>query len=151
MNGPTIELWEGIGFGVIISFPSGVRYSNQTAGTACFHPSLEGVYVPLANDYDFANGRLLSPDVALHDYFAGPPHRGSGAWREGLDEKDATFIEGVLEHRRLSSFLKIDRARLAESHEAWVWGIVTGEEADSVFSGFGPYPRAAVLTWDNTD
>ena len=150
MAEPIIELWGGVGFGVIISFPSGVRYSNQTGGTACLHPLLEGVYVPLSNDCTVPRGELLSPETELFAHFEGPKHRGTGAWREGLDENDAGFIEAMLMRWRLSSFLSLDRTRLVDSHEAWVWSIVTGEEG-SVFSGLGPYPRAAVLTWTNTD
>ncbi|MDI1444498.1 DUF6210 family protein [Polyangium sp. 6x1] len=74
---PTVELWQGVGFGAILSFPSG--------------------------------------------------------WG-------------------LSRFITVDRARLADSHEAWVWALVTSDGDDLAgFSGFGPYPRPAVLTWSNSD
>jgi hypothetical protein len=144
-----IELWEGIGFGAIISFPSGVHYSNQAGGTSCLHPTLEGVYVPLSNDYAIPTGPLLGPEKELFAYFEGPKHRGTGA-TGGLDEADAAFIESVLARWRLSATLEVDRARLLESHEAWVWATVIAETG-SPFSGLGPYPRPAILTWSNSD
>lgn len=149
---PIVELWGSVGFGAILSFPSGVLYANQTGGTACLHPTLEGIYIPLANDCTHPGGQLLGPEVELGAYFEGPKHGGTGAIR-GLDSEDAAFIEMVLSRWNLSSFITLDRARLADSHEAWVWAIVTSDDGDDlpVFSGFGPYPRPAVLTWSNSD
>ncbi len=147
---PTIELTEGVGFGAILCFASGVQYGNQTGGTCCLRSSVEGVFVPLANDFAQPGGELLGPDSDLFAYFEGPKHQGAGA-TGGLDEEDAVFIDAVLGRWRLSNQLQVDRARLHDSHEAWVWAIVTGEEDSGVFTGFGPYPRAAVLTWTNTD
>ena len=144
MTAPTIRLWDGIGLGAIISFPTGVVYSNQTGGFSCLHPELEGAYVPLDAD----------AGEKLYAYFEGPKHRGTGA-TGGLDAEDAGFIEMLLAERRLSAFISVDRSRLQESHEAWVWALVTCDGGDNVttalFAELGPYPRPAVLTWDNTD
>ena len=144
MTKPKNELWDGIGLGAIVSFPTGVLYSNQTGGTSCLHPELEGAYIPL--DADLGE--------ELYAYFAGPKHRGTGA-TGGLDSEDAAFIEMLLAKRRLSTFISLDRNRLHESHEAWVWAMLTGDGGGTpdctLFAGLGPYPRAAVLTWDNTD
>jgi hypothetical protein len=45
-----IELWDiledGL-LGVIVPLKTGVVWSNQTGGTCCAHPELEGIYVPL--------------------------------------------------------------------------------------------------------
>lgn len=148
---PVVELWQAVGFGAIVSFPSGVLYSNQTGGNMCMHPEIEGIYIPLANDCLIPENTLVGPEIDLYAYFDGPKHCGTGATR-GLDAEDATFIDSVLSRYRLSDFLVVDRSRLKDSHEAWVWGIVTGEQGVRCgFSGIGPYPRAAVLTWSNTD
>jgi len=150
---PIVELWESVGFGVIISYPTGVLYSNQTGGTSCLHPTIEGIYVPLSNDIAVPEGKLLSPDTELFAYFTGPKHRGAGATR-GLDLDDAAFIEATLAKWRLSSFVTIDRTRLRDSHEAWVWSTVVadgGDEDLAIFAGFSPYPRPGVLTWTNSD
>ncbi|KYF66073.1 DUF6210 family protein [Sorangium cellulosum] len=151
MRMPVVDLGSAVGFGAIVSFPSGVLYSNQTGGTSCLHPEIEGIYVPLANDCLLPGNTLVGPEIELYAYFDGPKHLGAGATR-GLDEEDAGFINGVLARYMLSGFLAVDQSRLKDSHEAWVWSVLTGEpELSHGFSGFGPYPRAAVLTWSNTD
>ncbi len=144
MRKPKIKLWSGNGLGAIVSVPTGVVYSNQTGGTSCLHPEMEGAYIPLDAE---AGEELFS-------YFSGPKHRGTGAVT-GLDAEDAAFVEMLLAERRLSEFISLDRDRLQESHEAWVWAKVIGDggadEFGALFSGLGPYPREAVLTWENTD
>ncbi len=152
---PTIDLsCDAAGLGLIIAFPSGVVYSNQTGGTSCLHPECEGIYIPLRNDTEEGaseGGRdrqLRSPEHELVEYFFRGKYEGSGAtW--GLDEEDAIFIESVLAKWDLGECVRIDRDRLVESHEAWVHVTVVGEH--QAFSGFGPYPRSGILTWTNSD
>src|SRR5262245_56390620 len=154
----TIRLWDGGGFGLIIEWPSGVNVSNQTGGTSCLHPEIEGVFVPLRTDHSFPDWTLLSPEIELSEYFEGPVHRGTGA-TSGLSVSDVDFIDRILAKRGLASSLRVDRDRLMESHEAWVYVIVTaadGGEAqmdDSLraFAGFEPCPRCGILTWTNSD
>lgn len=45
--GAPVELWNVDSSGVIVEMPTGVRWSNQTGGTACHHPEVEGVFVPM--------------------------------------------------------------------------------------------------------
>jgi len=151
MTKPKIELSDGVGLGVIICFNSGVLYSNQTGGAACLHPEIEGVYVPLRNDYSIPEHILISPELELSDYFEGPKYRCEGATK-GLDSEDVQFIHRVLEKANLS-VIQINEAKLKESHEAWVHAILNGDESDSlpIFEGFEPYPREAILTWGNSD
>jgi len=87
-----IELWESVGLGLIIEYSSGIIYSNQTGGTSTLHPELEGVYVPLRNDVEVKDPKLVSPQNALLKYFEEPKHRGTGA-TSGLDLVDADFIQ----------------------------------------------------------
>jgi len=163
---PTVRLWDGVGLGLIIECPSGVVYSNQTGGTSCLRPEMEGVFVPLRNDYEVPSLKLMSPEISFAAYFEGPAHPGTGA-TGGLSGADADFIDSTLETWHLSSFLSVDRARLRESHEAWVFVRVLGADADQQYSrsitmpsdpfalsvvfGFEPYPRSGVLTWGNSD
>lgn len=149
---PTIRLFEHVGLGLIIEYPSGVIYSNQTGGTSCSAPCVEGVFVPLRNDYAVPSREFLSPEHALIAYFEGPKWRGTGA-TQGIDPEDVEFIERLLSEHRLSHCITLDRTRLRDSHEAWIHVIVTAEEAalTPLFSGFAPYPRHGVLTWTNTD
>lgn len=148
---PVVELWEAVGLGVIIDYPSGVVYSNQTGGFSCLHPTAEGVYVPLRNDA-LETWELLSPERDLRAFFEGPKHLGCGA-TSGLDNDDADFIDRILEQARLGSVFRVDRDRLRESHEAWVHVLLTSSDTDAhpIFHGFAPYPRHAVLTWGNSD
>jgi hypothetical protein len=149
---PKITLFEHAGLGLIIEYPSGVAYSNQTGGTSCLAPSLEGVFVPLRNDCAMPSHELLSPEHTLVAYFDGPKWRGTGA-TQGIDADDVDFIERLLSEYRLSHCITVDRTRLDDSHEAWIHVTVTAEEASvaPVFSGFAPYPRHGILTWTNTD
>ena len=146
---PVLKLYESIGTGIIVAFPSGVSYSNQTGGTFCLKPEIEGVYVPVRNDYLLPNGPLESPEIELSRYFVGLV----GAIR-GLKAADADFIDSIL-HRVGLHTVTVDRSRLAKSHEAWIHVVIAGDEDDdssrATFSGFSPYPRQGILTWCNSD
>jgi Family of unknown function (DUF6210) len=135
---PLIRLYYD-GLGLILEHPCGVLYSNQTTGTCCEQPEVEGVFVPL--DAEVQWQRLAS-------HFEGPKYGGSGAML-GLDGADADLIDAVLRDQRMRAWWWT--ARPAESHEAWVHVIVTRENDLTLSSGFGPYPRPAVLTWPNSD
>lgn len=146
-----IRLWESIGLGLIVEWPSGVSISNQTGGTSCLHPKVEGVFVPLRNDCELPGERLLSPETELVAYFEGPKHMGAGA-TQGLNEDDADFIMRVLSKWRLDATIVVDRSRLLDSHEAWVHVVIIGnDDKDFPLFDFAPYPRRGVLTWSNSD
>ena len=151
-NKPIIQLWESVGLGVIIAYPTGVLCSNQTGGTSCLHPQLEGVFVPLRNDCLEETRELISPENDLIEYFTGSKYKGTGATL-GLDKEDAYFIETLLAKHGLSPAIHVDHDQLKESHEAWVHVIILGDEHSilPVFSGFGNYPKQGVLTWANSD
>ena len=146
----TVSLFGHVGTGVIVAWPSGIFYTNQTCGHVCRQPELEGVFVPLGNDVDL-EGRLLGPESLLHEYFAGPAHVGWGA-EHGLDEADAQVIESALHKNHLLRIVTVDRSRLRDSHEAWVY-VLIGEPDSSfpMFTGMGPYPLGGILTWVNSD
>jgi hypothetical protein len=151
---PTIRLYDAVGTGLILTCQSGVFVSNQTGGTSCLHPEVEGVYVPLRNEYGLEDLRFASPELELSAYFVGPKHSGAGA-TSGLDSDDADFIDEVLSRTGLDGAISVDRKQLGCSHEAWVHVIITANEsADedlAMFAGFGPYPRHGILTWANSD
>lgn len=153
---PIIKLWEAMGLGLIIEYPSGIIYSNQTGGTACLHPEFEGVYFPIANDLD-NNYKLISPSIDLYEYFTGSKHNGTGA-TNGLDHEDIIVINKILDKYKLSAFIKVDLNNLAKSHEAWIHVLIEIPKNISefqldlfLFEGFGPYPRKGILTWANSD
>jgi hypothetical protein len=138
--------------GLIISWPSGIVFSNQTGGTSCLAPEYEGVFVSIRNDCTEKERVLISPENELFTYFTGPKWRGTGATR-GIKEDDADFVDNVLQRATLFPTVQVDRERLAQSHEAWVHVIVAGNEPGDppLFVGFDPYPRLGVLTWQNSD
>jgi hypothetical protein len=115
---------------------------------------MEGVYVPLRNDYHLPDGPFVSPEVELTRYFEGPKYSGSGA-TTGVDSVDADFIDSLFARVGLGTVLSVDRSRLHESHEAWIHILISCDEAEdvnlAVFSGFTPYPRRGVFTWHNSD
>ncbi|WP_437980157.1 DUF6210 family protein [Sorangium sp. So ce117] len=134
-----IRLYDA-GLGLLIPCPSGVIYSNQTCGNICMQPEIEGVFVPL----DAEDGWR-----ALAAHFEGPKYMGSGAML-GLDQEDADVVDRILRECRIVGIVT-DRARLVDSHEAWVHAVIEGESASGSFTGFGPYPRPGILTWPNSD
>ena len=140
---PVIILYDSIGLGLIISRPSGVFYSNQVGGHACMQPAIEGVYVPLHDE-------VKNQEQQLHDYFTGPKWNGWGCYP--LDETDADFIDGVLSQSMATSFLKVDRTRLDESVEAWVYVKVSNQppERPTTFDG-KIATTASGATWRVTD
>jgi hypothetical protein len=149
-KGPIIRLWDHAGTALIVVWPSGVRYSNQTMGTACLHPEQEGVLIPFGNDGNPIE-RLYPMEKKLYDYFTGPPYRGSGAMR-GISEADADKLDRFFQGDLTFSILSVDRTRLHDSHEAWLYVLVQKRESPApLFSGLGTFPLRAVLTWNNSD
>jgi len=177
MSQPVISLYGLEGLALIVSFPSGVLYTNQTGGVCCCQPMLEGMLVPLESACD------VEPKLAA--FFA--EHGGN------LCDADADALDVILRTPEASYvvtptfFLEVDRARLRDSMEAWLHVTVMacpdehlvatitspaeghfgmrplsgrtwspadqpelGEHASLYpFSGFGR--TSAVLTWPNSD
>lgn len=141
MNKPRIHVWETASLGLIILYPSGVLVSNQTGGSACLRPEAEGIYVP-----------LRAEAIELEQYFTGEPW--NGACCNGIDHAAANRIDDYLtsvDHGALA-FLSVNRQRLHESHEAWIY--VNIEETPptsplSLFTGFGK--ASGILTFPNSD
>ena len=153
MTKPLIHLYDHMGTAVIIAWQSSVLYSNQAAGSFSTQPELEGVLVPFGNDALLEDQRFVSPEIELMRHFTLGKHCGNGAIH-GIDEADADVVDGVLKQYRFSRFLEVDRSRLKDSTEAWVWVTVKtdlGPHGTYLFSGFEPYPRPGVLTWCNSD
>jgi|HubBroStandDraft_6_1064221.scaffolds.fasta_scaffold54594_2 hypothetical protein len=125
---------------LVIDHPSGVIYANQAGGTSCLQPELEGVLVPL----ELEPSRL----AALF-----------GTASSEISPAIANAIDKLLASGPGTSSLRVDRARLAESYEAWVH--VTGEsppvvrDVDATETFFGEWygfgSLHGVLTWPNRD
>ncbi|HET9366215.1 MAG TPA: DUF6210 family protein [Candidatus Angelobacter sp.] len=135
---PVISLDGFHGVGLIIARPSGVLYGNQAEGYACSHPQAEGVFLPLP----------VQPGASelwsLQQHFR-------GEWGP-IDEESARIVDRIL-RRNGHNYLKVNRARLTESCEAWIHVLIDEPEmyskASSAIAGFGKCE--GVLTWPNSD
>ena len=147
---PVVWLWNCPGVSLVLNAPTGVLYSNQTCGNCCMQPTVEGILIPLGPEFMDAQGLSFDPEDVLFSYFTGPKYSGSGAMT-GIDSDDADFIDALFVRARISRFLKVDRHRLADSHEAWVCVEVLEDAGEGVFTGAGPFPRPAIISWCNSD
>ncbi|WP_378181153.1 DUF6210 family protein [Aquimarina sp. SS2-1] len=147
---PEITIHDSVGLGIIIEFPTGVMISNQTGGTACLHPKIEGVYVPLRNDYAEDTLEFFSPEIELSKYFKGSKYRGTGAV-QGIDMEDVYRINIILSKSKLIECVEIDVNHLQESHEAWIWIKIKQTKKLDLIKGFEAFPLKGVLTWSNSD
>ena len=102
----------------VILLGDGDEWWAQCGGYACNHRSTNGEIIKVSDE-----------DSALMDYFT------SGQWcgwcDSGIDEATAEFVE------RTIPVFSVDRARMAESCEAWIVGSYSGSPA--------------ILTWPNSD
>jgi hypothetical protein len=127
---------------LILEYPSGVIYENQVGGVLCWEATGEGVLAPVDLDPDAVEQIMNLP-------FPGGP---------GITPEVADAIDGVLAASSGARYLKVDRARLAESWEAWVF-VVADVPESSEHQIEGPYfgaPRGfgrstGILTWHNSD
>ncbi len=137
---PIVLLYELQGIGIIIPWPSGVVYQNQTGGYACYQHQLEGILVPL-------EGESADFYQKLNDFFF---HGKWAGWcNDGIDEETAELIEETLRRNPGYEAIRVDRTKLEESHEAWVHVAVEDPSAIGLLGGFESFK--AILTWPNSD
>jgi Family of unknown function (DUF6210) len=134
-----IRVWETESLGLIILKNTGVVIANQTGGYACIESKAEGIYVP-----------LRSHAHELEAFF----QQQWGMDGSALDETAADFIDNFLglDGNGNLNFIKLDRTRLENSHEAWVHvnvSIPDGDQRISLINGFGV--THGILTWPNSD
>lgn len=126
--------------GLIVKAPTGVIYSNQTGGFANLHPQVEGFFVPLRTYFGMRELRALQ----------GVCPSGLDA-DDGMDEETAARVDWILDHQGLES-IRVDRAKLAESWEAWIHVRLSGDLGDKVpLEGQRADRLEAVLIWPNSD
>ena len=129
--------------GLIILQPSGAFYTHETGGYACFHESAEGVFVPLHEETEESQEGLL---IA---HFTGP--KWNGTCDNGIDEQTAEYIDHVFSLSPATDYLRVDRVRLDDCKEAWIYVRVRepSEEFYRPISGFGDCK--GVFVWGNSD
>lgn len=125
---------------LIVEHASGVVYQNQVGGDASWQIELQGVLVPLE----------LDPEAARNIEQA--PYTSS---REGLSQEGADQIDAALAAGPYTRTIKVDRARLGDCWEAWVYVTIDAPASDQVevqgndyfgpLYGFGA--AKGVLTW----
>jgi hypothetical protein len=113
-------------------------YTNQVGGHGCFHPEIEGVFFPLQTD---VNRYELN---TLEQHFR-------GSW-DALNEFEANLVDTVL-HRssRDLSWISVDRSRLKDSFEAWVYVKLNPKKTHMHESLIGFDDSLGILTWPNSD
>ncbi len=133
------------GIGIIVPSESGVYYCNQIAGYACYHRSLEGIFIPLAATvYDEEKQRRLNVQDILDDYFFRGKYAG---WcTNGIDNGAADFLDGLFKQYKLG--IAVCRTKLKKCAEAWIY-IKILEDDGYAFKGFKG--QKGIFTWENSD
>ena len=164
---PLIEVPADLGLSLILKCPVGCGYFQQTGGHSCLQSWAEGLLVPLPAPRSTTEERLQS--------LFGPASKYGGHCASGIDEADAEQIDSLLaaHHHAFEGerVIRVDRARLRDSWEAWVHVVVgahperpprlplslgqpspLGSPVNAFFWPFFGLPsRQAVLTWANGD
>ena len=94
--------------------------------------------VPISNDPPL-DGSGHGLEAQLRELLLGLAH---------LRPEDADAIDALLGKSRLTSFVSVDRSRLHDSTEAWVYVHLEGGE-EGPLTGFEG--SSGVLTWPNSD
>src|SRR5262249_11614968 len=128
----------------LIPAKSGIIYANQTGGHHCRENAVEGYLLPLFNTF----GGINQEDI-LSKHFTGSKWYG---WcGDGIDPETADFIDKVLGMTPYTSWLRVDRRRLRESHEAWVY-VRPEQIQDTETIEFGGFTfRDGIIIWPNSD
>lgn len=116
--------------GLIIPYPTGVRWSNQAGGIQCTHPSCEGFYVPLGwrqpVAYPFENEwRTTYDPIAVREWLFSVPE-----------------LNEVLEAREVYD---------GEWGENWIPVRVRESITDRFDTLYSLRGRDAILTMENSD
>ena len=127
---------------LLIEYPSGVVYRHQVGGNYCWQAELEGVLAPV----DFSDAEVQQVMTLTN-----------GVCRISAEVADA--IDAILAANPRARYLSVDRTRLHESFEAWVYvradtqddapdHLVNQDYLGSVYD-FGT--AKGLLIWPNSD
>jgi Family of unknown function (DUF6210) len=132
-------LWNLEQAALIILQPSGITYLNQTIGNTCFQSEAEGVLAPITNDPPLDNLYFGSLAYKLQK-LTGNKHF--------LDEPDAEAIDELLATNLGGDTIRVDRTKLKDSYEAWIFVIIDENNSGDLIDFAG---RKAILTYPNSD
>lgn len=135
-----------VGTGIIIPYPCGVFYGNQTGGVNCDHPEIEGVFLPFSTDPNEKEDHLACP--LTRDLYSVFVPRG---W--GLSEQLADQYDSIFKKYEITKSFRVDRDQLSNSNEAWLYITFSFSPYESFFRTNIPFPldNKAILTWPNSD
>lgn len=138
----TVLLYDLTQCALILPAPSGIEYMQQCGGTSCFQRTLEGGLVPIAYN--------LLPQQYEQSLEAGLARLFPEGNPGGVEEAEADEIDRLLAASFTTAAIRVDRAQLHRSVEAWVYVVV--DPATFKGSPFDGWDRfEAVLTWANSD
>lgn len=164
---PLIEIPSDVGLSLIVKWPVGCAYFNQTGGHTCQQSWAEGILVPIP-------APSSSTEDHLYEMF-GPASKYGGHCADGIDQEDADRIDALLatHHHAFQGerIIWVDRERLGDSWEAWVHVRIgphprrpprlpltlggpapLGSNENAFFWPFFGLPSdEAILTWTNSD
>ncbi len=142
-----VRLFEHVGTALIIPCSTGIVYSNQAGGHSCSQPQAEGFLVPIANGFGPAPTHdFRSPENELGQYFEKLNSCGAS-----LTELNAAEIETIMHKLPPWRGLMVDRTRLSESLEAWVFVTIKANGIRRMLVDGLKDPIRAILTWTNSD
>ena len=139
----TLSHSSGRVMGLIILQPSGAFSTPETGGIACYPELAAGVFVPLHEETDASQQGLLTA------HFTGP--KWNGSCDDGIDEQTAEYVDYVFSLSPATNYLRVDRVRLDDCKEAWIYVRVREPSENSYppISGFGDCK--GVFIWSNSD
>lgn len=132
--------------GVIILRETGVIYQNQTGGYTCSQRCAEGALVLIADPHLITNN-----PTALYQC---PIEAGlkqidwNRCYINRFDATCADKIDEILKSTGITKHISVDRLRLNESEEAWVY-VKLKPLKFANYVGFGECE--GVLVWENSD
>lgn len=137
----TVSLFGLTGHCLIIPAKSGITYSNQVAGGSCNQYSLEGILVPV-DEWNHPRATHLGAEGPLDQI-----------QQFTLDAEELTLdhagqIDSLLEDSPFNIPARVDRSKLEDSCESWIWLTVNAERFQLVE---GLKVTSAVLTTENSD
>lgn len=132
---------------LVLECKSNVLYVNQIGGHVCARGQIEGVLVPLAmkeSRYD---------EISKLPY----PHAVNQVFLSSMDR-----IDRILADDLSTKFIRVDRTRLSESMESWIYVTVDvpvdplSEDPEHLLgdyfgAAFGFGKAKGVLTWPNSE
>jgi len=133
-NEKIISLYNLSELGLILEdTTSNVVYLNQTGGLLCHQRYARGIFVFVEN----WNKSLLKIIAPYMENVV------------GLTAKDADFLDAAFADTDNADHISVDRTKLEQSAEAWIFVKINPDAGSDYYSGFSA--KAGILTWENSD